>query len=228
MPQNFIVINTALETNTIYVFSNKFNQNIQLVYEQLNEDTLAYAINKVLSAQQIKLTELNFIGVVTGPGSYTKLRIGIATANALSLGLNIPVISMSLFELLLSIVKNSNSDTVNYFIGINNNKDGVFAEIFDGHGKVIVPPCEFNMADIDGYFDNNKKLLIVGDGDFIRQKIVTPNQNLEYLTKSVKLNTNEVYNAFYNKYELTSVEKMTPAAALYIKDPRITKANKGN
>jgi len=49
-------------------------------------------IDKLLKQEKVKLTELKLVVVNLGPGSFTGLRVGISTANALGYGLNIPVI----------------------------------------------------------------------------------------------------------------------------------------
>ena len=45
--------------------------------------------------------DLTAIGVVVGPGSFTGIRIGIAYAKGLAIGLNIPVLPVNAFEIYL-------------------------------------------------------------------------------------------------------------------------------
>ena len=49
-----------------------------------------------------KWSDLTAIGVVVGPGSFTGIRMGIAYAKGLALGLNIPVVGINAFELYLA------------------------------------------------------------------------------------------------------------------------------
>lgn len=46
--------------------------------------------------------DISAIGVVVGPGSFTGIRLGIAYAKGLSMGLNIPIIGISAFDLYLA------------------------------------------------------------------------------------------------------------------------------
>jgi tRNA threonylcarbamoyl adenosine modification protein YeaZ len=46
--------------------------------------------------------DIRAIGVVTGPGSYAGLRVGIATAESLGLGLDVPVFGATTFEAALA------------------------------------------------------------------------------------------------------------------------------
>ncbi len=46
--------------------------------------------------------DITAIGVVVGPGSFTGIRMGIAYAKGLAMGLNIPVVGINAFELYLA------------------------------------------------------------------------------------------------------------------------------
>ncbi|MFA5047742.1 MAG: tRNA (adenosine(37)-N6)-threonylcarbamoyltransferase complex dimerization subunit type 1 TsaB [Patescibacteria group bacterium] len=58
-------------------------------------EKLLVSINGLLKKNKIKTSQLKGIGVVSGPGGFTSLRIGIATANALAYGLDVPVVGVS-------------------------------------------------------------------------------------------------------------------------------------
>ena len=53
------------------------------------------AIQSLLSELSLGLNQLNAIAVTTGPGSYTGLRVAMATAKGLSFALNVPLIGIS-------------------------------------------------------------------------------------------------------------------------------------
>ena len=46
--------------------------------------------------------DISAIGVVVGPGSFTGIRLGIAYAKGLAMGLNVPVVGISMFDLYLA------------------------------------------------------------------------------------------------------------------------------
>ena len=46
--------------------------------------------------------DISAIGIVVGPGSFTGIRLGIAYAKGLGLGLNIPVVGISAFDLYMA------------------------------------------------------------------------------------------------------------------------------
>ncbi|MDB5160906.1 MAG: hypothetical protein JWO96_286 [Candidatus Saccharibacteria bacterium] len=57
--------------------------------------TLLDKTEEILNKSSIDMEQLEGIVVYKGPGSFTGLRIGIAAANALAYGLNIPIVAAS-------------------------------------------------------------------------------------------------------------------------------------
>ena len=55
-------------------------------------------LEEVLAAQGLKWADLDAIGVGTGPGNFTGIRISVAAARGLALGLGIPAVGVSNFE----------------------------------------------------------------------------------------------------------------------------------
>jgi tRNA threonylcarbamoyl adenosine modification protein YeaZ len=65
-------------------------------------ETLLPSIGRFLGEQNIRRSRLTGIVVGTGPGAFTGLRVGIATAKGLAHGLGIPLAGVSTAEALLS------------------------------------------------------------------------------------------------------------------------------
>ncbi len=65
-------------------------------------ETLLPAIGRFLGEQNLRRSRLDGIIVGTGPGAFTGLRVGIATAKGLALGLGIPLVGVSTAEALIS------------------------------------------------------------------------------------------------------------------------------
>lgn len=62
--------------------------------------TLLPEVENALKNANASLDELDFIGAVTGPGSFTGIRIGVATAKALCMSLNKPALGLTTFDVL--------------------------------------------------------------------------------------------------------------------------------
>ncbi|MEX2183830.1 MAG: tRNA (adenosine(37)-N6)-threonylcarbamoyltransferase complex dimerization subunit type 1 TsaB [Chloroflexota bacterium] len=66
-----------------------------------HSETLLPAIQRVLAEASLRRADLVGIVVGTGPGAFTGLRVGIATAKGLALGLGIPLAGVSTADALL-------------------------------------------------------------------------------------------------------------------------------
>jgi hypothetical protein len=65
-------------------------------------ETLLPSIGRILGEQNIRRSRLTGIVVGTGPGAFTGLRVGIATAKGMAHGLGIPLVGVSTAEALLA------------------------------------------------------------------------------------------------------------------------------
>lgn len=65
-----------------------------------HSERLIPMLDQLLTAADWQLKDLDFIGVVHGPGSFTGIRIGIATAQGLGQVLEIPVVGIGSLETL--------------------------------------------------------------------------------------------------------------------------------
>ena len=65
-----------------------------LNYKLTHSQTLMPMIDEICKACEFDMSTLDFIAVASGPGSFTGLRIGAATAKGLAQGLNIPIVAV--------------------------------------------------------------------------------------------------------------------------------------
>lgn len=84
---------------------------------------LATECEKFMDECGTKWNDLSAIGVVIGPGSFTGIRLGIAYAKGLAMGLNIPVVGISAFDLYLAATPDAfvaiESGRGDFFVGAN-------------------------------------------------------------------------------------------------------------
>jgi len=63
-------------------------------------ETLVPAVQFVCEQAQVKLSEVSVVAVDVGPGLFTGLRVGVATAKALALALRVPMVGLTSLDLL--------------------------------------------------------------------------------------------------------------------------------
>ena len=69
------------------------------VVEQSHGRIIFKRIDNLLQSSALNRNQIEAVVVSIGPGSFTGLRIGLAVAKGLAVGLSIPVVGVSLFEL---------------------------------------------------------------------------------------------------------------------------------
>ena len=94
-----LIINTTNRNEIIVALGdneNIFEESLKTSFHE--SEKLLPLIEKVLKKAKKDLKEIEKIIVITGPGPFTSLRIGIAVANALALSLKIPVVGFKADE----------------------------------------------------------------------------------------------------------------------------------
>jgi tRNA threonylcarbamoyladenosine biosynthesis protein TsaB len=74
----------------------------EMVWQSQNTHTVevAPAIQELLDRSGVRVEDLRAIGVATGPGSFTSLRIGLGLAKGLSLACHIPLVGVPTLDIL--------------------------------------------------------------------------------------------------------------------------------
>lgn len=95
-----LIINTASPDKIIVALSeNKKILNTSIIKTRRGQkDILLKTIDRLLSKNKVEVKNLKGIIVVTGPGSFAGLRVGIVVANTLSKTLDIPVLGVKLAD----------------------------------------------------------------------------------------------------------------------------------
>ncbi|MBQ8473371.1 MAG: tRNA (adenosine(37)-N6)-threonylcarbamoyltransferase complex dimerization subunit type 1 TsaB [Alphaproteobacteria bacterium] len=92
-----LVINTS-GGNLEFVLDDKYKS----IAVEKQSVALATECEKFITECGAKWSDISAIGIVVGPGSFTGIRLGIAYAKGLAIGLNIPVVGISLFDLYMA------------------------------------------------------------------------------------------------------------------------------
>lgn len=94
-------------------------------------------INKLLERAQIEYSDLTLLAVGTGPGNFTGIRIGVSAVRGLALGLKIPAMGVSRFEVLR---RDGDQKVV-----VAGPRDVVYVQDFDGRSPVGAPSISENV-----------------------------------------------------------------------------------
>lgn len=138
---------------------------------QSTASRLAVMIDEVLKNGDCQPKQLQAVVISAGPGSYTGLRIGVATAKGICYALSIPLISVNTLELMAYQVKMKSSNIIN--------SSPSFLERGLG-GAVLCPMLDARRMEVYCLLmDSNLKLL-----EPTRAKIIDEKSFEEWLDKS--------------------------------------------
>lgn len=100
-----LVIESAVSGFSVAIHQNSLLlASVQLHNERVASSYLTSAIEQVITFSQVTFSDLDAIAVSAGPGSYTGLRVGVATAKGLCLALNLPLIAVNTLEIMVHAV----------------------------------------------------------------------------------------------------------------------------
>jgi len=97
--QNVIVFDTSDQYIAVALYRGK--QEIKATIEYMNRgqaERLMSSLNELLEGSSLNWSDVEKIGVCTGPGNFTGIRISVSAARGLALGLKIPAIGVTSFE----------------------------------------------------------------------------------------------------------------------------------
>lgn len=106
-----LVINTAGMTAQLALQADNLNYFSELDASMKHSENLLPEIEKLLKKANVNLNELEYLAVNVGPGSFTGLRISIATAKALLVThANLKAVKFNSFEMLANNFFENNKD----------------------------------------------------------------------------------------------------------------------
>ena len=138
-----------------------------------HSETLMPNIKELLDSINLSLNNIDLIVCDKGPGSFTGIRIGIATAKAFSDSLNIQAIGISSLEALAYNVKENG--VICSLIDAKN--DNVYASVFESINGVYRLRRKFSTENINDllkdFADSEYSITFVGDGAINYKSIIT-------------------------------------------------------
>jgi tRNA threonylcarbamoyladenosine biosynthesis protein TsaB len=167
-------IDTALSGCSVSVYEacTDKGDNKPLISATLTEDMnrgqaerLVPMINDLLEQSGISYAQLNAIAVTNGPGAFTGLRIGLSTARALALALDIPVIGFSTLDVIYqdycARAQPQNGETL--LALIETKRDDYYACMWNAQGESVIEAQAISLAALMPLLSLHETGLIIGD-----------------------------------------------------------------
>lgn len=164
-----------------------------------HSETLFDCLEKVLG-NNIKLNELDALGVVVGPGSFTGIRIGLSVINTFSFVNKTPIVCVNAFEVLAFSAKHLIKNNQQICAAMNAGSGQVYFQVFkfneDKLEKVCEPSVE-TVSHFESFIKNMKDVFVCSDEELdVKVKLKVVDFSPEALLNAVLMHLNN--NSFTN------------------------------
>jgi len=137
-----------------------------------HSNTLLVDVDKILDQTQIALPEIGLFAVATGPGSFTGLRIGIATIKALAATLDRPCVGIPTLEAVALSAGMSEASVALLPAG----RGEVFTQLFTvsdaGSVEALDEPAHIPPARLIERYGHLEKLTWCGEGAVVQRNLI--------------------------------------------------------
>jgi tRNA threonylcarbamoyl adenosine modification protein YeaZ len=193
--------------------------NMDISTSRTHSENLMPLIQKAFNTTKLSLSDISLICCDIGPGSFTGIRIGVATAKAFSDSINIPCSSVSSLESLAYSIKN-NGLICSIIDCKNDNCYFALYNLIDSKYLELIPPSANSLEDVIKILRNySETITFVGDGSIIYNSKLAQNIPNSIFADD-KLNYLNSYNVGLcglNKFKTNSSLEFLP---LYLKKPQ--------
>lgn len=192
-----------------------------------HSENLMPMIDNTFKLSNLSLKNIDLIVCDIGPGSFTGIRIGVATAKAFSDSLNIPCIGISSLESLAYNIKNNIEENEIICSIIDCKNDNCYFALYEKSNNILANLIEPQAESVEACLSilksycedtlGNSTITFVGDGsEAFKSKIQDVFSNCTFADLSLNtLNSYSLAFAGLNKYNYNSdIQEVLP---LYLK-----------
>jgi tRNA threonylcarbamoyladenosine biosynthesis protein TsaB len=188
-------------------------------------ENLHVFIRDLLQQSHLNITQINAISVSSGPGSYTGLRIGFASAKGLAYALNIPLIKVDTLKSLSKSVIDSVKKDAYYCPLIDARRMEVYYALHTNDLKEHQKPNNLVMTpESINVFDLDKSIYFFGDG-LEKSKPLINTLNDFYFIENIMPSAKHLITLAFQKFKESDFEDLAYAEPFYLKDFYFTTPN---
>jgi len=156
---NILALSTTSSSGSIAIYKEDHISYINhLDIKITHSERLLPQIDTGLKSSKIDLSQINLVVIANGPGSFTSVRIGLATAKGICMAHNIPLLPISTLNLLANNVLPVNKNILTL---IDAKMSEVYAALYSPELELMIPEANAKPAELLGMIKD--PVIIVGD-----------------------------------------------------------------
>ena len=131
--------------------------------ERGHAEALVPLIEAALAQAAVRFEDLDAVGTTIGPGSFTGVRIALATAHGLSLALGIPVYGVTTFEAVALAARRASGVQAPCLVVLETKRADVDAQVLPSDGAAPAPPVALSPLAAAALAPDGR-FILAGDG----------------------------------------------------------------
>ncbi|MEO8109879.1 MAG: tRNA (adenosine(37)-N6)-threonylcarbamoyltransferase complex dimerization subunit type 1 TsaB [Ginsengibacter sp.] len=189
----------------------------------INDDTkqhaafLHSAVNELLEKEDITVRKLDAIGITSGPGSYTGIRVGLSAAKGFCYALNIPLIAFNTLEVMaLSAASSAEDEEAFYCPMIDARRMEVYTALYSFDSQEI-EPLTAKILDENSFkkYEDLCKIIFSGSGS---KKFRDLTKSANFFFSETGISSKSLTLSSWQKFQKHEFEDVASVKPLYIKD----------
>ena len=190
-----------------------------------HSENLHVFIEQVLKESNLQPKAIKAIAISAGPGSYTGLRIGVATAKGLCYGWDIPLIALPTLRILAEQVTYEFTD-IEYIIPmIDARRMEVFTAVYShDFSPILGEQAEILTESTFDTYLNKGKTIFLGDG-ITKFQAICKHKNA-YFWENKFPSAKQMGHLALEKYQAQAFEDIAYFEPFYLKEVYLVKSNK--
>lgn len=169
-------IDTAVETASVCLVKDEGPPTFAINDRQKDHAAWLHpAIQKIIGDEGMALGDLDAVAVSMGPGSYTGLRIGLATAKGLCFALQIPLVPVNTLEMMAYATREQDGDLMCPLIDARRME--VFTAVYDKKMAQLIEPkaCIIDSSSFDSLLSSNRMIFSGNGSEKLKRVMNHPN-----------------------------------------------------
>jgi len=214
-------IDTSIETASVSIAKDGIIQSsLKNTVQKEHASFVHNAVKQLTATVSINIKQVDAVAVANGPGSYTGLRVGLASAKGFCYALNKPLITIGTLNALavaaINISTQDNSPANLFCPMIDARRMELYTAVFDGKMKEILPACAMIVTETSFQeMLQNNHVLFAGSGADKWSNICTSG-------KASFINELDISAAIaqlsFKKFTGSNFTDLTYSEPLYVKD----------
>ena len=175
---------------------------------------LHIAIKEIFEKNNLQLRSVDAIALTGGPGSYTGLRIGMATAKGICYALNKPLIGLNTLLVMANAAKNQSADLLCPMIDARRME--VFTAIYTKELQIVKEPAAITLNEnsFDEYLSDNS-ICFFGNGSNKSKAII---KHDKAIFNDLKAEASSMISLSEKKFTAKEFTDLAYAEPLYLKE----------